>query len=90
MRTHYRGIIDNIYEIATPKETFQKTVWIYKFTSNDTMISENIFKCEVCDYNTKYKSDFVKHIRTHTKRPYVCSECEYSAASIYYIYYFIS
>ena len=54
------------------------------------MISENVFKCEVCDYNTKYKSDLVKHIRTHTKRPYICSECEYSAASIYYIYYFIS
>ena len=39
-----------------------------------------IFSCAECDYQTKDKSNFNKHTKTHTKL--LCDECGHAASSL--------
>ena len=42
---------------------------------------EKPYKCNICEYASKRKSDLIRHKRKHTReKPYKCDVCEYASA----------
>ena len=44
-------------------------------------MTQNLDKCDDCDYRTVTKDRLKRHMMKHTgERPYKCDQCKYSAA----------
>ncbi|XP_055871000.1 zinc finger protein 850-like [Biomphalaria glabrata] len=40
------------------------------------------FQCEICDYSSKIKANFLRHIRSHTgEKPYKCPFCNHASST---------
>ncbi|KAF5306569.1 hypothetical protein FQR65_LT07296 [Abscondita terminalis] len=54
----------------------------------DTHTRKKLFKCKICNHQTKYSRTFATHLRKHSgERPFWCDECEYKTYSKHILNY---
>ena len=39
------------------------------------------FKCDLCQFSTKYKATIINHMKTHGPKNLMCEFCEYATHS---------
>ena len=58
------------------------TFFIYLQDVNMDIVEENIYRCELCDYNSSQKGNLKRHMEAvhEGKKPFKCSACDYKCS----------